>query len=553
MRLLAFHSLFALVISMLSCSTASENLREHGSFIAGGEFADVVYLWNHNGRAEEVLLVQAIQGITSRTKACVYIQGGEPSALWLKNIKTEYHFETVEVSDAWELVDLLKEHFSGYVVYEQAGTEAMNYAATLAGVLDALPVSSSLEEKAAERGFKKLDDAANYGSVSEIIDKHGKRLNRKMFLNQRSTNNALRDYGIKNRCIIALSDNLPAVFDFLEPNAILLGWHHDEVIGVREASARQIVTIASDHANNLSFLSAVPLKEHKQQEPVDSNLKAEKGKHYIAFAYSDGDNIQWLVGHKSLDKNRFAHSKEAAIPFGWSLAPTLLDFAPCVMDYLIEQAAPTDRFVAAVSGLGYIHPNEYLKAGKLSDLKAFTKLTAQYMARANMRCVEILDEFTLAPDIRVLNAYTENDQIDGVLYKCGGRYVGGKGFLRWSNGKPVVAVRETLWSGNDKAQAERDIYSMAYRISQYGKNPLSIEGYTIINVHAWSHNYKSVEKLVTWLRENDENVRIVTPDTLLRLIRENVPKEDAKPNKNWDDRWIYPTESLQSGDKFFPR
>ncbi|MCL2099364.1 MAG: hypothetical protein FWH24_02880 [Oscillospiraceae bacterium] len=515
------------------------DIPEYESFIAGGEIGETVYIWNPSGRsADDILLVQAIQGITSRTKARVYMQVSEPYMLWLEIMQAEYGFDTVTVSDAWELAGIFKDYFDGYVTYGRTGTETMNYAATLAGVLDALPVSGRHENRAADMGLDKLDDAEAYDNISEIIEKHGGILNKKMFLNQRADNNALRDYGIKNSCIIAYPNSLTPVFDFSDANAILLGWHNDEVSGVKAASEKQVVTIASDHAFNLSFLSAVPLLEYKQQEPFDADLKAEDGKHYIAFAYSDGDNIQWLVQNKSLDINRFAHDKSAEIPFGWSVAPTIADFAPAVIQYMNKQAAPTDSFVAGVSGFGYIHPSEYLKANKLEELREFTKLTAGYMQRLGMKYTEILDEHALNPDIRMLDAFTGHEQIQGILYKCGDRYVGGRGFLRWSNGKPVVAFRETLWSG--AADAERDIYRMAYRISQYDKNPKSIDGYTLINVHAWSHDYSSVEKLVTWLCENDENVAVVTPDTFFGLISENVQKEDAAPNKNWNDRWSYP-------------
>ena len=518
----------------------SGNPREYESFIAGGEIGESVYIWQNSNRADEILLVQAVQGITSRTKAQVYIQGGEPYTLWLNNMKSEYGFTTVTVNDVWKLVEIFKDYFAGYVSYEKPGSEEMNYAATLAGVLDALPVSRRLADKAGEMGFAELDDAMEYKNISEIIDKYSDRLNKKMFMNQNAGNNALRDYGIKNRCVITYPKSLAVVYDFLDANALLLGWHNSEVSGVKAASEKQVITIASDHAYNLSFLSAVPLKEYKQSEAFDKDLQAQDGKHYIAFAYSDGDNIQWLVQNKSLDRNRFAHDKSAEIPFGWSLAPTIVDFAPAVIKYMNEKAAPTDNFVAGVSGFGYIHPSEYVKAGRLEELREFAKLTAEYMHRTGMSYTEILDEHTLNPDIRVLDAYTENDEIMGILYKCGDRYVGGKGFLRWSNGKPVVAFRETLWSAENAV--ERDIYRMAYRISQYDKNPQSIDGYTLINVHAWSHDYTSVEKLVTWLRENDENVVVVTPDTFFRLIGENVPKEDARPNKSWDDRYSYPND-----------
>ena len=87
---------------------------------------------------------------------------------------------------------------------------------------------------------------------------------------------------------------------------------------------------------------------------------------------------------------------------------------------------------------------------------------------------------------------------------------------------------------------QQDVYEMAFRISQYDKDPTSINGFTVINVHAWSHHMDSVHRMVDWWRHNDPNVVVVTPTTFMRLIRENVPQEDARPNMNWNDRFNYP-------------
>ena len=514
------------------------DLPDYDGFISGGYMPGTVYVLNPPNGQDQVLVAQAVQGIVSRNSTQIYIQFTAAYRHWFEESRAKYRFRTTN-TELWELVNRFKDSFKGYVSYNPEEPEHLNYAATIAGVLDALPVSTRLVARVRQMGYTELDNASSYDNIQQIITKYGDRLNKKIFLNQGPELYGLRDYGIKEKCIIAWPNNLDPVYDFLDDNAILLGWHVEEVSGVNAASKKQVVTIAADHAYNLSFFSAIAANTHKQKEPVDKDLTAQNGKHYIAFVYSDGDNIQWLLNDGAMDITKFAHDKSAKIPFGWSLAPTLPDFAPVLMDYMYTTAAPTDNFVAATSGFAYMHPSEYYNAGRMDALKEFGKLTAEYMLKSDMKYTEILDEYVNDPNIEVLDAYTENDAIKGVLYKSGNRYSGGRGFLRWSNGKPVVAFRESLWSNINNNN--RDIYQMAYRITQYAKNPATIDGYTLINVHAWSHDYSSVEKIVQWLRTNDRDVIVVTPDTLMRLISENVPKTDAQPVKNWNDNYNYPS------------
>ena len=517
-----------------------------------------VYVWNSAGKLlDEVLFVQAIQGITSREKPLVYImfpEKYEPYNLWLGETQKKYGFETAEVTDIWELADKFKDKLNGYVLYPQAGTQTMNYAATLAGVLDALPITPRLKAAAESCGFKLLKNADEYTGIDKIISEYGGCLNKKMFLNQDPQDFALRDYGIKHKSLIVCPPEqagLDLVYDFVEPNAVLFGWYTagqgGEIGGVHSSSLKQVITIASDHSMNMSFLEEKSSKVFEQKKPVDNSLKAEPGKHYIAFVYSDGDNVQWMLNSFPVDPKRFAHDKSEKIPFGWSMSPGLADFAPSVLDYTYKTAAPTDNFVAAVSGYGYIHPGKYYDINALNE---FGELTAEYMKRTDLHYTEILEENGINGDAveqkeTVWNAYTRNNQIKGILYKTGDRYVAGRGFLKWSNNKPVVAFRETLWTLPDSENtnigktANESIYKMAYRISQYDKNYQSINGYTLINVHAWSHDYESVKKLTNWLKEYDSDVVVVTPDTLMRLIAENAEKTDTLPNKNWNDTWDY--------------
>ena len=117
---------------------------------------------------------------------------------------------------------------------------------------------------------------------------------------------------------------------------------------------------------------------------------------------------------------------------------------------------------------------------------------------------------------KVVEAYAQIPELKGAIYCYGDKYVAGNGSVYWSNGKPFVAIRETLWNANVEAMAER--------INGYAKDPTTIEGYTAINLHPWSMSYQDVVRLVELL---DDDVVIVTADDFIQLITDNVPHTDV--------------------------
>ena len=528
-------------------------------------FPETVFVWQAAGGRDHILFVQAIQGIVARDAPQVYVmwnRPGNPFQRWLGLMEEKHGFTRVPVTDVWQLADIFRHKFTGFVLYPEHNTETMNYAATLAGLLNALPVSERMRSTAVARGWTQVANAADYTSVQQIINRYGSELNRTMFVNQRPQDEALRDFGIKHRAIIASPANaegLVPIFNFLNPNAQMFGWFSEgqggEILGLTQISAFNMGVFPADHAFNMSFLTDTTVRQHEQPRPIDWDLQAQPGKHYVAFVYADGDNIQWMYTDFPTSTNGFAHANPNNIPMGWSIPPALTKFGPVILDYIYGNARPRDNFVAGPSGYSYIFPSLFTNRQHLIE---FGNLTAEFMRRSDLFYMEILDEHALRYDrIRDedLEVFLRHDQIRGILYKTGSRYIGGRGFIRWVNNKPVVAFREALWNNRagdlgvaSESSRKRDAFEMAYRLSRYPKDHTSIDGYTLVTVHPWSHRFESVERIANWLSENDPNVIIVTPATLMRLIAENVPRVNAQPvwhsatGGMGGSNWTYPPE-----------
>ena len=60
---------------------------------------------------------------------------------------------------------------------------------------------------------------------------------------------------------------------------------------------------------------------------------------------------------------------------------------------------------------------------------------------------------------------------------------------------------------------------MAQKLNNASKDPYSVEGYTLVAVHAWSN---SVDSLLYVNALLDEGVRVVAPDEFIALIRESI-------------------------------
>jgi hypothetical protein len=189
---------------------------------------------------------------------------------------------------------------------------------------------------------------------------------------------------------------------------------------------------------------------------------------------------------------------------GWQFAPTLADLAPSVMAWIYDHAE-NDQFVGGVSGTSYFYPNYFPE----EDLKANAEHLEAYLRKTDIHVTTILD--MMKPKQEVLDAYASVESLKGGILLYDDKYTGGGSDVRWANGKPFVGVRETLWS-TDPAQ-------MAERINEYITDPTEAEGYTVVNVHPWSHTLSDVKKVVDSL---DSHVKVISPEELIERIARDV-------------------------------
>ncbi|WP_053372183.1 GxGYxYP domain-containing protein [Paenibacillus sp. FJAT-27812] len=463
-------------------------------------------------KEEEWVLAETLQGIVAQEQAEIYIDNGNAYTVWLEDMKASYGITYEYVQSVWDLVDKFKGKLNenGFVQFKRSNTSTVNAASTVSGAMKYVAVEESLADAAVQHGLVKKLDVSDKDEMWALTE-YGDKLNKDFIFKQAYSLNSLRDYGAAVKGLYMYDASLAEMkeaFDWTNPNSAIMGWHSDELSGVDTASRLGKMTIASDHAHNLSVFSALPREQLKQKKTKKNARDGEKV-HYVTFIMSDGDNVQWYVNGAPLASKMQGHKDKGKVPFGWSIAPSLADLAPNLMKYSYEKATENDYFVAAVSGIGYINPSLYPE----ETLKRFMKDTNAFMKRADLKYVSILDN-EISQD--VIDQYAAQDQIEGGFYFMGYKYGDGKGALSWSNGKPFIAARETLW--------ETEPLEMAVRLNSYKKDPSVIEGYTMVNVHPWSHNYQDVLDITANL---GPDVVVVTPDEFMELIKKNVKQENV--------------------------
>ena len=112
--------------------------------------------------------------------------------------------------------------------------------------------------------------------------------------------------------------------------------------------------VVSDFFANASFWSSFPDKTYKQS--LGTPIDAVSGKIYVTMNWSDGDNI-------SFDQHRTYRLWHAptrgTIPIGTTIAPSLQELAPPLLDWYYSKLTHNDELISGPSGVQFIFGDLY--------------------------------------------------------------------------------------------------------------------------------------------------------------------------------------------------
>jgi len=525
----------------------------------------------YNFSEDETFTAQAIQGLFARKSALFYLDShymtnGVNIDMHYLNLAVENYgitYESISLEDAvamyianWEenvadgtwgsdisldsynsipgvtaYTETSGEGYStpGYIVYKK-GDVSVNIAATLAGITGFLPVC---EDDVAKYQALGLVEKFNVNSAALtykwLFNNVMSELNTSGLIHQNYqsvglTNKFIKDYGICNKYFHVYYDEVSIIgnsfkktlHSFLDDNSPIFGYTYSEDSDVAFFSQYGQFIVPTDYTCNLTFLAADAFAGKKFEQPNDdSELPAEQGKHYVAFVVSDGDNATYWQNTAAFATNYMnaAGRENDTFPVTWSITPSLADLMPLVLENVYNnQANAYDYFCAPVSGQGYINAGNF-EAEK--DGKYFADFVSKldvYMGKSDLSVVTVIGGNQQGDLVNVLHGYASAENVTGGIVYDGSKYFGANpGGVIWIDGKPFVQPRDSLW--------ETTPAYIAARINTYPTDITTIDAYSIINVHPWSHSYEDIRKIVGML---NENVEVVSVDRLINMMTDNV-------------------------------
>ncbi len=432
----------------------------------------------------------------------------------------------------------------GYIVYKK-GDVSVNIAATLAGITGFLPVAEEDVEFYKALGlvekFNVNSAALTYKWLFNIVmgELSTGGLIHQNYQSTGVTNKFIKDYGICNKYFHVYYDEVSIVgnsfkktlHSFLDDNCPIFGYTYSEDSDVAFFSKYGQFIVPTDYTCNLSFLAADEFAGKTYEQPNDdSELPAEQGKHYVAFVVSDGDNATYWQNTAAFATNYMNASgrENDTFPVTWSMTPSLADLMPLVLENVYSnQANAYDYFCAPVSGQGYINAGNFEAENDGEYFADFVSKLDVYMEKADLSVVTVIGGNQQGDLINVLAGYASCDNVTGGIVYDGSKYFGANpGGVIWIDGKPFMQPRDSLW--------ETTPAYIAARINTYSTDITTIDAYSVINVHPWSHSYEDIRKIVGML---NDNVEVVSVDRLVNMMVDNVV------DKSNTDHYVVPEKN----------
>lgn len=328
-------------------------------------------------------VIMGVQGLVNRSQPRIYtITFGEPDKQWLREMVKQRQVRAFRtVSNPREVVAKYRTVVKGAVIPDPNVPGSVNAAYMLSSLENGVVATPGI---AKELKLPVLNDLrgkwkSNTEAITWSFNNLWPRLNHNVIAITKSTNIMPRDYLVQHKVfsfwITGPVDGAhPAANPTNEARAMerilakmpvnipCLGYPYaGEKVGIQEGPGVGLLSqfgkylIATDMNPNLSLLSGIRVTKFEQKHPKPPKL--DRSKVYLSFIVSDGDNLQ--VWSNTSFPNMWESKARGDIPVGWSVSSSAFQLIPGVMDYFYHRATPNDTFLTAVSGVGYMYPDQY--------------------------------------------------------------------------------------------------------------------------------------------------------------------------------------------------
>jgi hypothetical protein len=402
----------------------------------------------HFGSDEQTAFA-VMQGVLNRSQPRVFLVHDVEDGYWLNWLRERGDIETIDWVGAHEILRRFRNRLKGCIVTDPSVAATRNVATFLAGLKDAVVVSPELIEPF---GLPVLEDLRgrwkrDIEAYRWAYDQFFAAANPSALAHLNPCSSRLRDYMAEFGVFIFwLSGSKEAdgedeiefareLFTRVGPNIPVLGWWgahgQGSSPGIREQKG---VDLASEYGlrtvcmawdgycegtSNLSVHSGTAAMFRQKPAPSPPPLE---NKIYFAFLRTDGDGTNFW---RQEFLKRWWDPERGRIPMNWPVGPSVSEFMPDILDYFYTHASPDDYFMAAVSGMGYIHEDVYgarlTEERRKAGFAEFLRLTGDYMKRMDLHhihtyktsSVELARQYARVEGVQGLFLdYNRNDATD---------------------------------------------------------------------------------------------------------------------------------------------
>jgi hypothetical protein len=509
--------------------------------------------------AEMKLTLSCLQGLVNRNQPQLYLIHDRYDELWLEWLQARGDVDKVVWLEIGDVFERFLRYATQMFVIDPAVPATVNVATMLAAVHDGLvaapgtadqfnltmgviPDSSSSGLDLRSFRWKKDIDAYRW-----VYQEYQGRLSRQAIAILAPQETALRDYLVEFAIPILwisgpqdeganpkASSEEEAEFAHgimmrWPPNIPCLGWPTSgdkqggigETPGVRLASqcAKYTACTAFDAysptVGNLSVHSGTAAS--LRQSPPEARLDAARV--YLAFVRSDGDGLNF---HRHYYRKLFDDPKHGSVPIGWQIGPTACDLHPDVIDYYYKNARPGDCFLMALTGMGYIHEDDFAADFPAEEQdkiwNEYLRLSAIYRERLDATVMSTYSE--MRPEKLAL--WARMPGIQGIFANYGRSHSTTlENLLTVVEGKPVFRAIDRppgpfTFTPSSRRDAE---YFMINEIKRW--TPAQRPAFLHVFLANWLTSLDMAENIVKGLGGDYVAVR---PDQLPRLYRESLER-----------------------------
>jgi endonuclease V-like protein UPF0215 family len=468
---------------------------------------------------ETRLQVVSIQGLVNRAKPTIFVlDESSNEERWQKLL--EKHLGIVFTrKTADELIREYAPVIGKQVLYSLQERHSVNVATTIAGIESAILTHQDLGVPTVfdTRGKWSNVVEASRWSASNLLPKVSKEaigyasedsvgtkdfaIARRLFNVQLDTTNRTDHINLFKE-ILSNFPTMTPLFGYPSPEFVDSGSGQDFVTAEVSAtvlfSSKGKVMIPTDGARNLSFLAGLaPRAALKQNLPGD--ITYDKNKRYVSLIVSDGDNFQYIINRM---REHWEKRQSSSVPLGWTMAPSLAQHAPIVLDVYYKEASAKklDEFIAGPSGYGYVYPSYFND----TEMREFAKKTREATVYSNMRSIFVLDKRDAAADrVRQFMRALGNEGSTAVFF----RKMEGLGDGDGLQGKLSFMSSSQVIYGGDVNRNVNDINDSAR------KKPFSM-----VYLDTWGFNFADLERI---RGKVDKNIVFVLPSQLMNLYRKS--------------------------------